>query len=189
MASPKGSIFPGQAEGDEDQEYWGCRTCTMLNELSSNACAFCRESKDVGSMGFKKKDPKKADAKKPALMAVGYDERMLLHVQPVRKGTSANVTAKQRAMARANISEEDIQYMAEDSSDDDADDEAARHPERPDRVRSIFKYLHAQDLMRDVIEIPGREASRSELVSVHSDQHIAKVRASARRQPRRGRPV
>ena len=73
--------------------------------------------------------------------------------------------------------------------DEDADDGAARHPERPDRVRSIFKYLHAQDLMRDVIEIPGREASRSELVSVHSDQHIAKVRASARRQPRRGRPV
>ena len=166
-------------------DYWGCRTCTMLNEAASATCAFCLESKTATAASFTPKSSKKS-AQVPhwnhdaAPAAIGYDERMLLHVQPQRgpngsdkEGGAGGGGKKSRSEAG---SDEDVVYIAEDDSDeDDVDDDAAVHPERPDRIRSVFKYLQAQGLLANVLRIPGREATRSELVAVHSNDHIARI--------------
>jgi len=55
------------------------------------------------------------------------------------------------------------------------------HPEHPGRLAAIWERLDNDGLARRCRRIPAREASREELVLVHTPEHVERVEATARR--------
>ena len=55
------------------------------------------------------------------------------------------------------------------------------HPEHPGRLAAIRQRLDDDGLARRCRRIPAREATREELVSVHTPEHVERILATARR--------
>jgi len=57
------------------------------------------------------------------------------------------------------------------------------HPERPVRIRSIFEHLRAVGLLGRLIRCPARDASKNELLTCHTEDHIQRVMDSIKETP------
>jgi histone deacetylase 6 len=56
------------------------------------------------------------------------------------------------------------------------------HPEHPGRLAAIWNRLVSERLVPRCRRIPAREATREELLSVHTEEHIDRIEATARRE-------
>jgi acetoin utilization deacetylase AcuC-like enzyme len=56
------------------------------------------------------------------------------------------------------------------------------HPEHPGRLSAIWSRLEADGLVERCRRIPAREATHEELRAIHTDEHIDRVEATARRE-------
>ena len=63
----------------------------------------------------------------------------------------------------------------DNSSPDDAEDDAEILPERPDRLLCMYNHLKANGMLDGTIAVSGREATPEELLSVHSAEYIQMV--------------
>lgn len=55
------------------------------------------------------------------------------------------------------------------------------HPEHPGRLEAIWKRLSEESLPQRCRRVPAREAQAGELLSVHTEQHVDNIRATADR--------
>jgi histone deacetylase 6 len=131
-------------------ETWLCKNCTWHNELTEEACVFCRDARTNSPEGAAyvfdpgRKPKPLFQQTRPTIprLAIGYDSRMLLHKPPAELLPTG---------------------------------EEPDHPERPDRVRCTYDFLKTAGLMQAVLAVSGRVASEAELLLVHSQPHVDMV--------------
>ncbi len=56
---------------------------------------------------------------------------------------------------------------------------AEGHPENPERLKAIYAMLDRPDMAGRFTHIPPRPATREEILLVHADRHLKKIRATA----------
>jgi acetoin utilization deacetylase AcuC-like enzyme len=54
------------------------------------------------------------------------------------------------------------------------------HPESAARLAAIMDHLERQGTLRDLVEVPPRDATREELLRVHDEEHLARALAETR---------
>eukprot|EP00817_Percolomonadidae_sp_ATCC50343_P004574 CAMPEP_0117418930 /NCGR_PEP_ID=MMETSP0758-20121206/614_1 /TAXON_ID=63605 /ORGANISM="Percolomonas cosmopolitus, Strain AE-1 (ATCC 50343)" /LENGTH=686 /DNA_ID=CAMNT_0005199731 /DNA_START=712 /DNA_END=2769 /DNA_ORIENTATION=- len=93
-----------------------------------------------------------------------------------------NEITKQTIMQDLNDSEDDEEFnpnqpgIESDNFDTDSDfDDDSLHPERPERIVSIYLLLRSNSIFQKCFRLPAREATDEELCYVHTPEYIKAV--------------